>query len=608
MSETTVQRGTIEIPEADHRIDPTAPEALDKAVADLRGLKGAWVAQDVDTRIALLEDLIGSTFEVADEWVRWACDAQRVEPDSPRASELWIGPLLTISNLRSLHTSLLEIREHGRPQPPRPPYQRDDGQVAVPAYPRDPYDRGIFDRMSGEIRLLEDVTLENVDEHQALAYTRPKDGEGAVSLVLGAGNVGAIPATDALYKLFVEDAVVVLKMNPVNEYLGPVFERALEPLVRHGFLRIVYGGAEQGSHLAQHGGVDTIHMTGSDKTHDAIVFGTGEDGRRNKQQRTPRLTKPITSELGSVSPVIVVPGPWTTADLAYHGRNIASMLTNNAGFNCIAVRAIVTHAAWSRRRDLLDAIRDTLARTAPRYAYYPGAEDRWKRFVEEHPEAERYGAPSEGCLPWTLIPDLDPEREEEIAFDTEAFASIAGEVPLDAPRDVARFLDQAVEFCNERLWGTLGASIIVHPRQMDDPEIGAAVERAIKNLRYGAVVLNHWMGLPYALPTLPWGGYPGQDTSDIQSGVGFVHNTLMFERVEKSVLRGPFRTILDPPWFATHPNAHNAFRLSTEFRATQSPASYAKVVAALLIDGQGPRPSALAQYPAYGASLLRRDV
>ena len=29
---------------------------------------------------------------------------------------------------------------------------------------------------------------------------------------------------DSLSKLFVEDKVVVLKMNPVNEYIGPIIE------------------------------------------------------------------------------------------------------------------------------------------------------------------------------------------------------------------------------------------------------------------------------------------------------------------------------------------------------------------------------------------------
>ncbi len=43
-----------------------------------------------------------------------------------------------------------------------------------------------------------------------------------MSLVLGAGNQIAVVCTDILNKLVVEGSVVICKMNPVNEYLGPI--------------------------------------------------------------------------------------------------------------------------------------------------------------------------------------------------------------------------------------------------------------------------------------------------------------------------------------------------------------------------------------------------
>ena len=39
--------------------------------------------------------------------------------------------------------------------------------------------------------------------------------------MLGAGNQAAVPPLDILHKLVAEDAVVICKMNPVNEYVGP---------------------------------------------------------------------------------------------------------------------------------------------------------------------------------------------------------------------------------------------------------------------------------------------------------------------------------------------------------------------------------------------------
>jgi acyl-CoA reductase-like NAD-dependent aldehyde dehydrogenase len=61
MSQTTEARGTIEIPEADHVIQPTSRDDLDKAIETVRSAKDAWVAQDVVTRMTLLEELMSST-------------------------------------------------------------------------------------------------------------------------------------------------------------------------------------------------------------------------------------------------------------------------------------------------------------------------------------------------------------------------------------------------------------------------------------------------------------------------------------------------------------------------------------------------------------------
>jgi hypothetical protein len=44
--------------------------------------------------------------------------------------------------------------------------------------------------------------------------------KGELALVLGAGNQTPVACLDILHKLFSDDAVVICKMNPVNEYLG----------------------------------------------------------------------------------------------------------------------------------------------------------------------------------------------------------------------------------------------------------------------------------------------------------------------------------------------------------------------------------------------------
>jgi hypothetical protein len=48
------------------------------------------------------------------------------------------------------------------------------------------------------------------------------------------------------------------------------------------------------------------------------------------------------------------------------------------------------------------------------------------------------------------------------------------------------------------------------------------------------------------MQVLPWGGYPGNTPFDIQSGTGWTANALMLDKIEKSVLWGPFYKRPDP--------------------------------------------------------------
>ncbi len=481
----------------------------------------------------------------------------------------------------------LRREAHGAPRIAGPVRQRPDGQVVARVFPQDLYDRLFYGGVTAEVWMEPGVTPANLAATQAVAYRR-QDG-GGVALVLGAGNVSSIGPMDALYKLFVEDRVVLYKAHPVNAYLGSLLDAAFAALREAGFFRLVYGGADEGAYLCAHPGVDEIHITGSDKTYEAIVFGPGDDGRQRKARNAPRLVKPISAELGNVSPVIVVPAPAAgprgaaglgDADLAYQAENLVTMLTNNAGFNCNATRVIVQHAASPDRERLLAAMRELLGRLPPRRAYYPGAASRYRDFVAAHPEAESFGGAGGAAgaagdmgdrLPWTLIPGLDPAARGDICYTTEAFCGVFAETPI-AAAGVPEYLERAVAFANNTLWGTLNVTLIVPPSALADPAVAAAVERAIADLRYGTVSVNHWAAIGYGLVVTPWGAFPGHTAQDIQSGTGIVHNTPMFSRVQKSVVRAPFRARPKPAWFATHRTAARLTPRLVRFEAAPSPA------------------------------------
>ncbi|MBI4613393.1 MAG: NAD-dependent aldehyde dehydrogenase, partial [Planctomycetes bacterium] len=199
-----------------------------------------------------------------------------------------------------------------------------------------------------------------------------------------------------------------------------------------------------------------------------------------------------------------------------------------------------------------------------RRAYYPGADRKYDLFLAAHPEARQLAKRAEGAIPWTLIEGVDPSRADDVVFNQEAWCAVLAETALPA-RDPGEYLEAAAQFANNRLWGTLSASVLVDPRT--EARLGGRVDDAVARLRYGSVAVNHWSALAYGLVVTTWGAFPGHTLENVGSGIGFVHNTGMFERPQKSVVRGPFTVSPKPPWFATHRNAHHVARRIARFES-----------------------------------------
>lgn len=541
-------------------------DELDTAVATVAANVDAWSRTTPAQRIALLDRIIADTMAAAPAWLDAACTAKGLDPSSGEGGEeLFSGLGTFIRMARTLKDSISQIASTGRPQFPGPVREVADGRLVVQVFPVDTFDKVLFAKTTGEIWIEPGVTRAELEAAQAPAYKDPEAWKG-LSLVLGAGNVASLGPRDVLSKLFVEGKVVVLKANPVNDYLVPHWAAAMASLIEAGVLAIVEGGAEAGKHLCAHDLVTEIHVTGSDKTHDAIVFGVGEEGARRKAANDPVITKPVSCELGNVSPVIVVPGRWSDKDLTYQAEHVATMLTNNAGFNCLTPRVIITWAGWDQRAAFMEAIKTALRAVPARKAYYPGAAERRDAFLAAHPGATEIGAASEGVLPWTFIEDVDPTKTDDISFNVEPFCSLMSATALEAP-DEASFVDAAVDFANDVVWGTLSASVLAHPTSIADATVGPRIEAALANLRYGGIGLNLWHGLVFALSVTTWGAYPGHPITDIQSGSGVVGNAFMLTHTQKSVIRGPFRASPKPAWFASAKNGRATMTRLLDFEA-----------------------------------------
>jgi hypothetical protein len=154
---------------------------------------------------------------------------------------------------------------------------------------------------------------------------------------------------------------------------------------------------------------------------------------------------------------------------------------------------------------------------------------------------------------------------------------------LDAPTPES-FFRSAVEFANERLSGTLCAAV-THPAGFRSrPSDERLLQTCLGELRYGAVAVNHWPGLMYAMMSPPWGGFPGSSLADAQSGIAAVHNTFLLEGIEKAVLEGPLTMFPKPPWFPSHSQAERV--AWSYFRLYHRP-SWTNAVKLLLASLQG---------------------
>ena len=550
---------------------------LDKAINILNTNKDNWVNLPISEKIPLFKSLSSKTSSVAKDWVDAAVKAKSINVDSPLSGEEWTsGPWALIYGAESMVGTLTAL-DRGKNPPIGKIRSRPDGQLVANIFPYNIYHHLLLSGIRAEVWMQKNVNKDNFDDHIAQVY-KSNSQNGNVSLVLGAGNVSSIPPLDVLDRLFAHLSVSILKMHPVNDYLKDIFEKIFEDFISAGFVQIVSGGADVGKYLCNHEEIDHIHITGGAKTYNSIVFGSGEEGEKRKNQGEIQINKTITAELGCVTPIIVVPGPWSKADIKYQAENIATQKLHNASFNCIAGQVLVLPESWNLSNDLLEEVKSTISSTKLREPYYPGANDRHDAVKQTYGNCEQID--KNGSFSRLLVTDLDYKSSNEYLFNNEVFVGALAQtfLPGESPKD---YLLNTIKFCNEKLWGTLGANIIIHPKTIK--ELGSDLENIISELKYGSIGINTWCAMAFLTAECTWGAFPGHTANDIQSGNGVVHNTRLFDKPEKTVVYAPFspfpRNLLKgemhmfpkPPWFITNKQAHNVSRRFTYFQAKPGP-------------------------------------
>ncbi|MCU1423303.1 MAG: putative aldehyde dehydrogenase [Microbacteriaceae bacterium] len=558
---------------ANAQADQATRDRLDAVIAELASAEASWGRTSVGERAELLDAVHGAVAAASADWATTASRIKGLDPAAQAVGEEWIsGPYPVLASTTTLAQAMRSLAKGESPLAGRRFGRAPGGRVTIPVLPGNAYEAILLHGFTAEVWMPPGITAENARATAGLGALTPGATEG-VGLVLGAGNITSIPPLDVLYEIFAGNRVALLKLNPVMDGMQSVFEAALRPLIERGLLRIVTGGGDVGSYLAHHPGISHVHITGSAATHDVVVWGHGQEARDRKAANTPLLEKPITSELGGVSPIIVVPGKWSDADLAYQAEHVATQRLHNGGYNCIAGQIVVLSSDWPQREAFLAQLRSALDRTPERAAWYPGSDARVVQAASSYPNATRVGPGGT-----RLLVDLHAGDDASTIQTTEYFSPVLGVIEL--PGTGQAFLDTAVETVNDDFVGTLGANVLVDPATKK--RLGDGFREAVARLRYGTIAINAWTGDGYLTAAAPWGAFPGHDLANVQSGIGTVHNALLIDSPERTVVTGPFRPFPrsfaggefalfpKPPWFVTSRSAATTGRRLVGFAAKPS--------------------------------------
>jgi acyl-CoA reductase-like NAD-dependent aldehyde dehydrogenase len=527
---------------------PESIERLEDTLTSLAAGARLHAACDASARAKLALACAGRVADVADDWARTAV-AVKQGGAAALAEEIATGPLATLRLLLLTARAQAEIAKGGLPKPCRPPRLSHAGPGGHPRA-TDPaslvevdvmpvgalFDPMIFRGHRATVRCVNPGGLDTFDRSwRREVEERPRSG--GVAVVLGAGNVTGLAAADVICQIFEHGRAALLKLHPIHAPLEPVLTRALEPLINAGLLAIVTGGPEVAKAAVAAPLVPHVHLTGGQGAFDSIVWG-GRDPHAAGAE--PLLSKPITCELGNVTPWIIVPGRYTPAQLACQADTVAASIANNTSFNCIATKLVITCRAWPQRDEFLRLISRRLASLPARPAWYPGASTAWESIAGRQ-------APADGTLPWVFRTGLDIERDRDWVA-REWFVPVAAETAIDAD-DIEAFCTRAGGLVHS-LPGSLAASVTI-PTTLATRDRQRA-ELLVEHLEYGVVAVNGWSALAYSLANVPWGGFPGGTLASPASGIGRVHDPLLLPLVHNTILRTPLVVWPTAPWFPWH--------------------------------------------------------
>eukprot|EP00899_Mesostigma_viride_P002147 jgi/Mesvir1/11933/Mv00269-RA.1 len=375
---------------ADTRLDPSKQD-VKEALAVLSSKKREWASLPIPAKLQILKELGDGLAQMPkEEWARQTVHGCRVDStDTDVALQMVVNTSFIAGEIKRFTETLEALQRTGKGVP-LPITERPDGQKVVHVYPAslaDKWGQGSF--LGAKV----EVWIEPGQPASQGAFYVPgssKAHDGRVCVVLGAGNLAALSMVDVFTRLFIDGDVCLLKHHPLQAAYAPYMERLMEPLIRRGYLRSLVGGADVAQAALYDPATDAVHMTGGLATYEAILWGSSpEERERRKVANDPLLKVPITSELGGVTPWVVVPGQWTPGEMEFAASQLALAIHDNQSCNCLAAKIVLVSADWPQRVEFMEALKRTLGSVPLRYPWYPGLVDRYNKFKAAYPKAQQ---------------------------------------------------------------------------------------------------------------------------------------------------------------------------------------------------------------------------
>jgi len=294
-----------------------------------------------------------------------------------------------------------------------------------------------------------------------------------------------------------------------------------EPLIRRGYVRQVLDkGVSETTKFLSDKRVAHVHLTGSRKSEKAVMKALSLSRPSCSQSQ---IREMISSELGCVTPVIVIPGHYEDKELAHAARIITFVKKANGGSNCASANAIILPQDWDQKEAFRKSLIQEFERGFDHPAYYPGAREKRDALMKHYLSlGEDRATVVEGkksigikrnsgdCV--VLLECGTPSKDnfDGTALTQEAFCPALAVVELQSQKhNTEEYMENAVvPFLNnkENIYGSLSC-MIISPKSVSDDVI--MLEKTISLLQYGTVAINSptLFGYEVAMAGGTWGGH-----------------------------------------------------------------------------------------------------